>query len=297
MSGARQRISELGFVTAEILAARLGQTASVSPGFAAVVGSLLVEDLMTGDEPDGLGSIAVRDRTIGSAVSRVSELALACFNDARGIDLAAFRKMVGNDPTLGPVAGWAIKTAAAIQEPISRRNAERIASARRRAIKRATALKLARKVMRSCGVPLHFREVADRVNAMRSKLELTALAVQSVHSVLQDEKYFSYVAQGTYGLRDWGDSAPFIKEAVVQVLEESGEPLTQGQVLEGVGRLREASENSVMMYLKSARTLLSVQVREIRIAGVATGESNANHGQGSSGVTSLPEPSCCRHDD
>ncbi len=115
--------------------------------------------------------------------------------------------------------------------------------------KGAKATALAEQVLMEAGQPLHWTDVAERVNQIRRDLGLKLLAERGIHNTLVQHDTFSYQDAGTYGLAEWAEAVPFIKVAIRQSLEQSGHPQSAGQICDAVQRSRDGKESSVMMYL------------------------------------------------
>ena len=60
---------------------------------------------------------------------------------------------------------------------------------------------------------------------------------------------FSYAGPGTYGLREWADDVPYIRELIVRALEASGKPLTKSEIAHEVRKARDVLDSSLSMYL------------------------------------------------
>jgi len=105
--------------------------------------------------------------------------------------------------------------------------------------------------LRQIGEPAHYREIAQVTNEFVPP-ELQA-SPRVIHAQLgQHPDLFVWVGQrGTYGLKEWGlEKPPTYEEALVQVFEASGRPLTFQETLALVSEVRQVcNENSVSMTL------------------------------------------------
>ena len=115
--------------------------------------------------------------------------------------------------------------------------------------KSSTCAALAERVLREEGRPLHWETVAERGNRIRHVLDRKPLSARSFGNCLSSNEKFTYQAQGTYGLREWGGDVPFIREALVEILREEGAPLTFGQLQVRLGERREVKRQTLVLYL------------------------------------------------
>lgn len=87
-------------------------------------------------------------------------------------------------------------------------------------------------VMKHHGKPLHFKEIASRINDISFDRKNANPA--TVHNeLILDDKYV-LIGRGIYALKDWGYSDGAVIDVVEQVLQEAGEPLTKDTIIERV---------------------------------------------------------------
>jgi len=105
--------------------------------------------------------------------------------------------------------------------------------------------------LRRLGRPAHYSEIAEAINAALPKEQ--HITPRAVHiRLMQNPDLFVWVGRrGTYGLREWGlDKALSYEEALAQLLEQAGYPLTFQEILARLPALRPYyDESSVAIVL------------------------------------------------
>jgi hypothetical protein len=108
---------------------------------------------------------------------------------------------------------------------------------------------LAEGVLEKLGKPLHFTEIAKKINQIYA--DTRDVSEGSVHNVLVSSRdVFVWVKNGTYGLAAWGlKQPPSIKEAIIQILGESTYPMAYWFLKEKTLEVCNCKEASVRMTL------------------------------------------------
>lgn len=87
-------------------------------------------------------------------------------------------------------------------------------------------------VMKHHGKPLHFKEIAERINDISFDHKRANPA--TVHNeLILDEKYV-LIGRGIYALKEWGYSDGTVVHVVEEVLREAGAPLAKDAIIERV---------------------------------------------------------------
>ncbi len=100
-------------------------------------------------------------------------------------------------------------------------------------------------VLRREKKPLHFRQIANLINKAFKKPALC----QTVHNELIRDQRFVLVGRGIYALREWGYKEGYIRDIILRVLKEAGEPLTKVQILERVLEQRLVKKSTILFNL------------------------------------------------
>ena len=235
-----------GYLTREITSRYVRQGyPNIELNLRVAIGSTIFDDIMRGSS-NLYGDAIIRDRQIYLAIEDFQQVVDQAVVDHPICTAERIIEMITTDQGYTPVSDW-VKEAVVDLWPILRRNADdKLAELRRN----ATAANLAYKVVKEAGRPLHWTAVGQEVNSWRERLGLSPLSERGTHNQMQSRKdLFSYAGQGTYGLREWGDDVPYIRELIVKVLEEAGRPLAMNEISDQARRARAVKESSLTFYL------------------------------------------------
>lgn len=118
--------------------------------------------------------------------------------------------------------------------------------------------------------PLHFTEVARLINELNlSFSQKPKTIVATVHNELIRDPRFVLVGRGLYALREWGYVPGTVREIIIQILKESGKPLTKEEILEKVLEQRWVQKNTVLLNLQDRRYFLKDSQGKYTILGEA----------------------------
>lgn len=93
--------------------------------------------------------------------------------------------------------------------------------------------------------PLHFRQITNLINKTFQKPAL----YQTVHNELIRDSRFVLVGRGIYALKGWGFKEGYVRDIILNILKEAGEPLTKEQILERVLSQRLVKKSTVLFNL------------------------------------------------
>jgi len=100
-------------------------------------------------------------------------------------------------------------------------------------------------VLREHGSPMHFSEVAKRIEKVFGKKAHRA----TTHNELIKDGRFILVGRGLYALKEWGYKEGVVKEVIADILKNEG-PLTKEEIIERVLTERYVKPNTVMVNLQ-----------------------------------------------
>jgi hypothetical protein len=104
-------------------------------------------------------------------------------------------------------------------------------------------------IMRRAGRPMHFKEVAGEINKTFGK----KAHVATCHNELIKDSRFVLVGRGMYGLKDWGHTGGVVRDVIVEVLKESGHPLSKEEIIKRVLAKRIVKPNTVLVNLQNGK--------------------------------------------
>ncbi|MFH0923763.1 MAG: HTH domain-containing protein [Candidatus Falkowbacteria bacterium] len=85
-------------------------------------------------------------------------------------------------------------------------------------------------ILKNHGKPMHFSEIADRINNVSFDSKKANAA--TVHNeLILDDKYV-LVGRGLYGLKEWGYSKGTVADVIESILKKSGETFSRDEIIE-----------------------------------------------------------------
>lgn len=106
-------------------------------------------------------------------------------------------------------------------------------------------------VVEAEGKPLHFREIAERIDAKGLQKPGRTTHPQTVHNELIKDKRFVLVGRGTYALVEWGYRRGTVREVLEEVLREKKKPLKREELIAEVLKVRDVKESTIVINLNS----------------------------------------------
>ncbi len=100
-------------------------------------------------------------------------------------------------------------------------------------------------VVKRHGSPMHFREVAESIEALFDRKAHTA----TTHNELIKDERFVLVGRGLYALTEWGYSAGVVKDVLRDILEKHG-PLSREEIIDKVRKERYVKDNTIVVNLQ-----------------------------------------------
>ncbi len=102
-------------------------------------------------------------------------------------------------------------------------------------------------VLKENGKPMHFSEIADRINKIGfDKKKANAATVHN--ELILDSKYV-LIGRGIYGLREWGYKQGTVTDVIGEILKQAGKPLTKDEIIEKVLEKRIVKKTTINLAL------------------------------------------------
>lgn len=101
--------------------------------------------------------------------------------------------------------------------------------------------------------PLHFREISNLIDAhfVRAEKGLRKTNPQTVHNELIKDPRFVLIGRGLYALANWGYNPGTVKDVLVQILKEKGQPMIREEILTLIAQRRFVKPNTVFLNLQN----------------------------------------------
>lgn len=106
-------------------------------------------------------------------------------------------------------------------------------------------------VLKKANKPCHFTEITKLIN--NAGFDGRKANVQTVHNELIKDKRFVLVGRGMYGLANWGYKSGTVKDVLVDIMKNSGKPLTKQEIVAQVLSARFVKENTVFLNLQDSK--------------------------------------------
>jgi hypothetical protein len=87
-------------------------------------------------------------------------------------------------------------------------------------------------ILKHANDPLHFREIAQEIDAKNLGKGKKKTHPQTVHNELIKDKNFVLVGRGTYGLASKGYKKGKVKDLIIEAITKAGKPLTADEVID-----------------------------------------------------------------
>ena len=102
-------------------------------------------------------------------------------------------------------------------------------------------------ILKNHGKPLHFVEIAGKINEIGFD-EKKANAATVHNELILDDKYV-LVGRGLYGLKEWGYKNGTVSDVIIEILSRTIEPMTRDEILEKVLEQRLVKKATVFLAL------------------------------------------------
>lgn len=102
-------------------------------------------------------------------------------------------------------------------------------------------------VLKNNGKPMHFEEIAKRINEIGFDSKKANAA--TVHNELILDKKYILVGRGLYGLHDWGYKEGTVADVIIEVLQEAGKPLNKEEIISKVLNKRFVKKATIILAL------------------------------------------------
>lgn len=106
-------------------------------------------------------------------------------------------------------------------------------------------------VLKMEGAPLHFKEIATRIDKSGLQKRGKSTHPQTVHNELIKDKKFVLVGRGLYALSEWGYRRGTVREVLEDILRKAGKPLKRDDILDEVFRIRTVKRSTVIINLNA----------------------------------------------
>jgi hypothetical protein len=116
-------------------------------------------------------------------------------------------------------------------------------------------------VLKNHGKPMHFAEIAEKINNIGFDHRKANPA--TVHNELILDKKYVLVGRGLYALKEWGYNKGTVVDVIVDILKDSREPLRREEIIERVLELRVVKNATIILALMNKEKFSKVNGKYI----------------------------------
>ncbi|MBI3626515.1 hypothetical protein HY224_00525 [Candidatus Uhrbacteria bacterium] len=102
-------------------------------------------------------------------------------------------------------------------------------------------------VLKEHGKPLHFTDIAKRINEMKFDAKVAYPA--TVHNELILDKKYVLVGRGIYALADWGYKKGVVADVICDIMNSAGRPMSRDEIVEAVLKQRMVGKTTIHLAL------------------------------------------------
>ncbi|HWQ60424.1 MAG TPA: HTH domain-containing protein [Candidatus Fimivivens sp.] len=106
-------------------------------------------------------------------------------------------------------------------------------------------------VLKMNGFPMHFKEIAKRIDESGLQKRGRATHPQTVHNELIKDKKFVLVGRGLYALSEWGFEKGTVREVIEDVIRKHPTPMTREEIIDAVLSVRTVKRSTIVINLNS----------------------------------------------
>jgi len=114
-------------------------------------------------------------------------------------------------------------------------------------------------ILRQAGKPMHFIEIADKINEARFDHKKACPA--TIHNELILDKRYVLIGRGIYALKDWGYEGGTVAEVVEKILKKAGRPMDKKEITEEVSKQRIVKKATIQLALMNKNKFRKVDGR------------------------------------
>lgn len=109
----------------------------------------------------------------------------------------------------------------------------------------------ARLVLKMHGSPLHFKEIAARIDAAGLQKLGRKTHAQTVHNELIKDRNFILVGRGLYALSEWGYTRGTVRQVIGDILRKHGAPMSREEIIRAVSEVRTVKRSTIVINLNA----------------------------------------------
>lgn len=107
-------------------------------------------------------------------------------------------------------------------------------------------------VLKHGGQPMHFREIATKIN--EANFDGKKAHAATIHNeLILDNSRYVLIGRGIYALKEWGYKPGVVAEVIKEIIQNSIEPLTKQEIIKEVLQKRLVKESTIALALMNKK--------------------------------------------
>ncbi len=106
-------------------------------------------------------------------------------------------------------------------------------------------------ILKMHGSPLHFKDIATRIDKSGLQKKGKITHPQTVHNELIKDKKFVLIGRGLYALAEWGYARGTVREVLKTILEQHRAPMAREDIVAAVANMRQVKRSTVIINLNT----------------------------------------------
>ena len=123
-------------------------------------------------------------------------------------------------------------------------------------------------VLKDYGKPLHFTEIAEKINEINFDHKKAHPATVHNELILDNDRYV-LIGRGIYALKEWGFKSGVVTDIITDILKIDG-PLAKNKIIEKVLKQRIVKKSTIILMLTNKKLFKKLENGEYDIANKAT---------------------------
>ncbi|MBN2585459.1 hypothetical protein JXA59_02320 [Patescibacteria group bacterium] len=130
-------------------------------------------------------------------------------------------------------------------------------------------------ILEEADKPLHFEEITKLIG--RKFVNDRPVLSRTVHNELISDDRFVLVGRGIYALKNWGYAPGVVSDVVKEVLQQAGQPMKIGDIVDEVMKRRQVKRNTIVANLQNRSLFIKVAKATYDLAKRANGGEAATN--------------------
>lgn len=120
-------------------------------------------------------------------------------------------------------------------------------------------------VLKHNGQPMHFREIAQKINEVKFDGKKAHAATIHNELILDHDRYV-LIGRGIYALKEWGYKPGVVADVIVDIIKNSDQPLNKSEIIREVLKKRLVKDSTIVLSLMNKKKFTKNQDGTYKLA-------------------------------